>query len=55
MMGLDTAWRKEKREPRAPPRRTTSKREEIGRWKEALKALRVLKIDSRTTLLGWAL
>jgi len=40
MIGADMAWRRENREPSAPPRRTTSKREEMGREKEALNALR---------------
>ncbi len=36
MRGDARAWRKEKREPRAPPRRTMSCREDEGREKEVL-------------------
>jgi len=46
------AWSKENSEPRAPPRRTTSKRELIGRWNDCLKALRNVKIVSNRALLG---
>jgi len=35
-MGEAMAWQREKREPRAPPRRTMSYFEEIGRAKEDL-------------------
>lgn len=53
MKGEATACSSENRLPRAPPSSTTSKRAEMGRWKEALKVFRAEKTDSSSTLLGW--
>jgi hypothetical protein len=51
MIGDATAWQREKSDPRAPPRRTMSYLELMGREKEFLYVFRVDRVYDRTVFL----